>query len=60
MDKAETVFEKIAQRRFGNPKTDIERLMTHYNITEKEAKKLLETKSIKKLLPIRGSDLKNS
>ena len=44
-------------RRKGKPKTDIERVMTHYNVNEAEAKKMLKKKSVNKLLPERGSAL---
>ncbi len=42
---------------FGIPKTDIERLMSHYGISEEEAAELLASYSIDLLLPERGSRL---
>lgn len=44
----------------GKPKTDIERVMNHYNVDEKAAKKMLSKKSVDELLPERGTGLKKS
>jgi len=45
------------QTMFGIPKTDVERLMSHYGISEDEASELLATYPIDLLLPERGSGL---
>jgi len=45
-------------RRYGVPKTDIERVMTHYKVDEEMAKKMIEEKGIKNLLPERGTKMK--
>ncbi|MDP2729709.1 MAG: hypothetical protein Q8O55_04435 [Dehalococcoidales bacterium] len=45
------------QTMFGIPKTDVERLMSHYGITEEEACELLASYPIDQLLPERGSGL---
>ena len=42
---------------FGIPKTDVERLMSHYGISEEEAVGLLTTYPAELLLPERGSGL---
>lgn len=42
---------------FGIPKTDIERLMSHYGISEEEAVVLLSTYPVDLLLPERGAGL---
>jgi len=47
-------------RKQGQPKTDIERVMTHYDVDEKTAKKMLATKSVEELLPERGAGLSKS
>jgi len=47
-------------RKQGQPKTDIERVMTHYDVDEKTAKKMLATKSVDELLPARGAGLNKS
>jgi len=47
------------QRRKGFPRTDLERVMNHYNVSEEEAKKMLEEKSVDELLPPRGTGLKD-
>ena len=39
----------------GNPKSDIERVMQHYEVDEEEAKAMMESNSIDELLPPRGS-----
>ncbi len=41
----------------GVPRTDIERLMNHYNISEEDAVQLLSTYSIDELLPGRGTGI---
>jgi NACalpha-BTF3-like transcription factor len=53
-------FTKLAQmqRRMGQPKSDLERVMTHYKVSEEEAKKMLKEKSAKDLLPKRGERVK--
>jgi len=45
------------QAMFGIPKNDVERLMSHYGITEEEACELLATYPVDQLLPERGSGL---
>jgi len=42
------------ERRMGKPKSDIERVMTHYNVSEVKARKMLKEKSVDDLLPKRG------
>jgi len=42
---------------FGIPKTDVERLMSHYGISEEEACQLLESYPVDLLIPQRGSGL---
>jgi len=42
------------ERRVGKPKSDIERVMTHYNVSEVKARKMLKEKSVDDLLPKRG------
>jgi ribosomal protein L40E len=58
------------QRRYGKPKTDVERIMAHYGISKEEAERLIsETmrvygvgreEAIKALLPPRGAKVKGS
>ena len=50
-------FEKKSA--LGVPKSNIERIMTHYKVSEKEAKKTMKEKPIKELLPSRGSNVFN-
>jgi len=45
------------QTMFGIPKTDVERLMSHYGISEEEAAGLLATYPVDLLIPERGSGL---
>jgi len=45
------------QTMFGIPKTDVERLMSHYGISEEEAAELLSSYPADLLLPERGSGL---
>ncbi len=47
-------FEKQSFR-FGQPKTDLERIMSHYKITKEEAQKMLDKKPLKEILPSRGT-----
>ena len=53
-------FTKVAQeqRRMGNPKSDVERVMSHYKVSEEKAKKMLAKKSASELLPQRGEKVK--
>jgi len=46
------------QALYGVPKSDIERVMTHYNVSRDKALELLKTKSIEDLLPERGANLR--
>lgn len=39
----------------GQPKTDVQRVATHYGISEQEASNLLSTYSVNELLPPRGT-----
>lgn len=47
------------ERRYGIPRSDIERVATHRNITLEEAEKLLEVYSVEELLPARGYGMQN-
>jgi len=42
------------QTMFGTPRNDVERLMSHYGLTEAEARGLLTRYSVDELLPLRG------
>lgn len=44
-------------RRQGVPKTDVERVMSHYGVSRKKALGMLKKKSASKLLPKRGTGL---
>jgi len=69
-DATKKVKENLKQRQLkrgpgssskpGTPKTDVERLMTHYDISKEEANELLKKKPIKELLPERGQAIKES
>ena len=49
-------YEKNSQQyRYGTPRTDVERIMKHLNVSEEEARKILKRKSISKILPVRGT-----
>jgi hypothetical protein len=41
----------------GVPRTDAERVAAHYNISESEARRWLNTHSVEELLPTRGTGL---
>jgi hypothetical protein len=43
------------QIRVGKPRTNVERVMNHYNISRKEAENLLRKIPLNKLLPPRGT-----
>jgi hypothetical protein len=45
------------QTMFGIPKTDLERIMSHYGLTEAEALELMSRYPIEDILPERGSGL---
>jgi len=49
-----------SSQRPGQPKSDIERVMTHYRVNENEAKEMLKWKSADELLPQRGQAIKET
>jgi len=55
--KAQNVFNKIAQngRKFGFPKDDVERVMTHYNVDKVTAIEMIRNGKAK--LPPRGTKI---
>ena len=46
------------ERMFGTPRTDVERVMAHYNISREEAQEWLSVHPASELLPPRGTGLK--
>jgi len=53
-----TTEYELGEPRGGVPKTDIERVMAHYGIDREAAEKKIEEKGIDKLLPPRGTKIK--
>ncbi len=47
-------------RRYGIPKTDVERIMSHYGVSEEEACRMIEEKGATALLPDRGTGLQQA
>jgi len=54
--KAQAVFNKLAQgMQLGIPKTEVERVITHYNVTRAKALEMIQKGEAK--LPPRGTGL---
>jgi len=53
-------FRHKPERNFGQPKSDVERVMNHYQVSEEDAEKMIEATPIEELLPERGTGLKES
>ena len=54
--KAQAVFSKLAQgMQLGIPKTEVERVMTHYNVTRTKALEMIQKGEAE--LPLRGTGL---
>ena len=51
------VVRGTAERHYGTPRSDVERVMAHYGVSRDEAERLLCTYPAKDLLPARGSVL---
>ena len=51
------VIEAEKERRFGQPRTDAERVAAHYNISLEEAERWLHIHPVEMLLPERGYGL---
>jgi len=57
LKKMEKENMKKAMRRMGKPRTDVERVMNHYNVSREKAEQMLKEKSASELLPARGNGL---
>ena len=63
-DKIYSSLEKKSQRGPGSsgtpgkPKSNVERVMNHFDVSEEEAEKMLEEKSVDELLPNRGQAIR--
>jgi len=42
-------------RRFGVPRTDVERVMQHYGVSREEAERMIREQGVERLLPPRGT-----
>ena len=49
----------MSVRRRGIPRTNIERVMTHYDISYEEAERMIAERGVEDLLPPRGAGLQN-